>query len=84
MHVLRESGFTVEVCSYYNTILFPTALVKRMSERYLKAKEDTTLELPSPIMNTTLKSVFGFERFLLRRFSLPFGLSLIALAKKAP
>jgi 2-polyprenyl-3-methyl-5-hydroxy-6-metoxy-1,4-benzoquinol methylase len=84
MHVLRESGFTVEMCSYYNTILFPTALVKRLSERFIKGKEDTTLDFPAPLINSTLKSVFGFERFLLRRFSLPFGLSLIALAKKDP
>lgn len=84
IHVLRESGLTVEMCSYYNTILFPTALFKRLSEKFIKSKEDTTLDLPAPIMNATLKSVFGFERFLLRRFSLPFGLSLIALAKKSP
>jgi len=82
-HVLRESGFTVEMCSYYNTILFPTALLKRMSERFIKANEDTALDLPSSIVNSALKTVFGFERFLLRQFSLPFGLSIIALARKS-
>lgn len=84
IHVLRKSGFTVEMCSYYNTILFPSALVKRMSERYIKTNEDTTLNLPSPIVNNSLQSIFGFERFLLRQFSFPFGLSLVAVARKSP
>lgn len=83
IHVLRESGFTVEMCSYYNTILFPTALVKRISERFVRAKEDTTLDFPPPFINSALRSVFSFERFLLRRVTLPFGLSLVALARKS-
>jgi 2-polyprenyl-3-methyl-5-hydroxy-6-metoxy-1,4-benzoquinol methylase len=84
MHALLEAGFTMELCSYYNTILFPTALVKRMSERFIKGREDTTLDIPAPLINSTLRSIFSVERFLLRRFSLPFGLSLIALARKSP
>ncbi len=80
--LLEVSGFTVKKISYYNTLLFPTALVSRVSERVLKPKTDTTLDLPPRFLNSALRSIFGFERFLLRSTSLPFGLSIIALAKK--
>ncbi len=79
---LETSGFTVEKLSYYNSLLFPTALITRVAERFMKPKTDTTLDLPPRFINSPLESIFGFERFLLRKISLPFGLSLIALAKK--
>ncbi|MGA7160625.1 MAG: class I SAM-dependent methyltransferase [Bacteroidota bacterium] len=80
--VLEASGFTLEKLSYYNSLLFPTALVSRMAARIVKPKTDTTLDLPPRFINSLLGSIFGFERFLLRGIRLPFGLSLIALAKK--
>ena len=79
---LETSGFTVEKLSYYNSLLFPTALVSRVAERFIKPKTDTTLDLPPRFINSILESIFGFERFLLRKIPFPFGLSLIALAKK--
>jgi 2-polyprenyl-3-methyl-5-hydroxy-6-metoxy-1,4-benzoquinol methylase len=79
---LEATGFTVEKLSYYNSLLFPTALVSRLAERFIKPKTDTTLDLPPRFINSRLESIFGFERFLLRKISFPFGLSLIALAKK--
>jgi len=82
-HLLETGGFIVEKLSYYNSLLFPTALVSRVAERFVKPKTDTTLDLPPRFLNSTLESIFGCERFLLRKFSFPFGLSIIALAKKA-
>ncbi len=82
IEVIRASGFSVEMDSYYNTILFPTAFVRRIFERFVKPKNDTTLEMPPRSVNTILRSVFGIERFLLRAFRLPFGLSIMAIAKK--
>jgi len=80
--LLESNGFIVEKISYYNTLLFPTALVSRVSERILKPKSDTTLDIPPRFINSALRSVFGSERFLLRSTALPFGLSIVALARK--
>ena len=83
-NVLEGSGFTIKRISYYNTLLFPTALVGRGAERFFKAKNDVTLDIPPGPINFLLKEIFGFERFLLRTATLPFGLSIIALATKKP
>ena len=79
--VLEEGGLTVEMISYFNSILFPIALVKRMTENLLKMQSDE-LALPSPILNNLLQNTFAFERILLRSLSFPFGLSLIAVGRK--
>jgi 2-polyprenyl-3-methyl-5-hydroxy-6-metoxy-1,4-benzoquinol methylase len=80
--ILEEAGFTIRKISYYNTLLFPTALVSRGAERFFKPKTDTTLDIPPGPVNTILREIFGIERFLLRATALPFGLSILALATK--
>ena len=82
IEVIRASGFSIEMASYYNTILFPTAFVRRIFERFIRPKNDSTLDLPPPSINRILRRVFSFERHLLRFMRLPFGLSVVAIAKK--
>ena len=53
-----------------------------MTEKLLKIQSDE-LALPSPVLNNLLQTTFGFERIPLRLLSFPFGLSLIAVARKA-
>jgi 2-polyprenyl-3-methyl-5-hydroxy-6-metoxy-1,4-benzoquinol methylase len=81
MHVLEENGFTVHTISYFNTLLFPTALFERVAEKIMKVGSDTTLKVPFRSLNLLLRSVFGWERFFLRKITFPFGLSVIALAR---
>ncbi|HTX17334.1 MAG TPA: class I SAM-dependent methyltransferase [Bacteroidota bacterium] len=80
--VLNRSGFSTLRLSYYNTILFPTALVERMASKVAKSKGDGTLNIPPKPLNTVLARVFESERFLLRRMTFPFGLSLLAVARR--
>jgi 2-polyprenyl-3-methyl-5-hydroxy-6-metoxy-1,4-benzoquinol methylase len=80
--VLEASGFNVELISYYNTILFPSAVVQRITKKFIMPATDTTLNIPALWLNSLLGKIFSFERILLKRFSLPFGLSLIAVARK--
>jgi len=80
--VIEQSGFTVEMISYYNTFLFPTALLERVVEKMVKVGSDTTLKVPPRPLNQLLKAIFGWERFFLRKTTFPFGLSVIALARR--
>ncbi len=80
--VLEEGGLKVEVISYYNTFLFPIALANRLTEKLLMLQSDE-LALPSPILNDILLRIFALERIPLRTLSFPFGLSLIAIGRKA-
>lgn len=79
--VLREAALEVKYCSYYNTILFPLALVQRAAQRRKKhppAQMNTAIP-PRPI-NAMFRAVFTSERHLLGRMALPFGLSVVAIA----
>lgn len=80
--VLVRAGLKVEMLSYYNTLLFPLALIERLTEKLLRLRNDE-LALPPPILNRLFEFVFALERVPLRATSFPFGLSLIAVARKA-
>lgn len=79
--VLREAGLEVKYCSYYNTILFPLALMQRAAQRKKRhhpGQLSTTIP-PRPI-NALFRAIFASERHLLGRVALPFGLSVLAIA----
>ena len=82
--VLREAGFDIVRCSYFNTLLFPLVAVVRLGRRLLSIEGDGTQEmaLPSRLLNRVLHDLFSLERHLLARFDLPFGVSLLAVARK--
>jgi 2-polyprenyl-3-methyl-5-hydroxy-6-metoxy-1,4-benzoquinol methylase len=81
--VLQAAGFEVRMLSYFNTILFPVALVAWGAERLLRLAADPRPSVPAGPVNALLTAVFASERYLLRSLALPYGLSLIALARRA-
>lgn len=74
---LVESGFEVRVISYWNTVLFPVAALMRV----LGIAGESSLS-PSSFINTILLQLIRLEAFITRVVSLPFGLSLVAIAVK--
>lgn len=79
--VLDRAGLKPTLLSYYNTLLFPAALVGRIVQKASGSTNDTTLTIPPSLLNSLLTTLFSFERHLLDMAPLPFGLSLIAIAK---
>jgi SAM-dependent methyltransferase len=85
---LSEVGFSVERLSWANTVLFPPAVAKRLLERSnghgnTTAAEPDLWQPPGPI-NALLESAVAVEALAIPRgVSLPFGLSLIAVARAA-
>ncbi|TAK37407.1 MAG: class I SAM-dependent methyltransferase [Lysobacteraceae bacterium] len=79
--VLDRAGLQPAFLSYYNTLLFPAALAGRMIQKAGGSTSDTTLTIPPSPLNALLTSVFSSERHLLGMSPLPFGLSLVAIAK---
>lgn len=79
--VAQEAGLQVLYVSYFNTGLFPLAVVTRTVKRllHLETPDD---KLPGVFINTLLMYIFGLERHLLGRFRLPFGLSLLAVLER--
>ncbi|HEY7062423.1 MAG TPA: class I SAM-dependent methyltransferase [Chloroflexota bacterium] len=78
---VRAAGFVVETATYGNCLLFPLALAKRWSERWRGASQEE-MDVPSPVTNAALLGVFGLEAHLAPRWPLPFGLSVLVLARK--
>ncbi len=81
--LLRRHGFEPVKISYANTALFPLAVVKRLSERILKpSQEGSDLTISTGFANRVFKAVLSAEAPLVRTIGLPFGLTLVALARK--
>ncbi len=79
--VLNRAGLAPALLSYYNTLLFPAAVAGRLVQKMSGSATDTTLTIPPSLLNSLLTTLFSFERHLLDMVPLPFGLSLIAIAK---
>lgn len=80
---LKGSGFQVRYLSYANTLLFPLAVAKRLSERFFPPGEDhSDLSLQTGAFNTVLGSILASEAPLAASIGLPFGLSIIAVGEK--
>lgn len=78
---LRDSGFTIESIGYFNSFLFPLALVQRLIKRLTGSGQGVDEMLPGPI-NALFTKIFAAEQKLLGRFPLPIGLSLYAVARR--
>ena len=80
---LRQAGFVVEHVSYANMLLFPIAAIKRLSERFLPTRQTgSDLTIGAGIFNTPMRWVLSLEAPLIARTGLPFGLTVVALARK--
>ena len=81
---IREAGLRVERVSYFNMFLFPAVLLARILHRDAAESSEGESDfkvVPRPL-NAFLAWLFGSERFLLRLSNLPFGVSLLAVARK--
>ncbi len=80
---IRDAGLSTIKISYFNTILFPLAVLFRLKDKLSARQTATGTQIPPAPINTILKLIFTSERFLLKHFSLPFGLSLFCIAHKS-
>jgi SAM-dependent methyltransferase len=80
---LTDAGFKVRRASYFNTLLFPPIAAIRLARRALGLREAKSdfFEAPRPI-NEVLARLFRLESLLVPSISLPFGVSLIAVAQR--
>lgn len=80
--VIEAAGFQTIRMTYFNTVLFPLIAAVRIKERFLPPQDAMgELKVPGPAVNGVLESVLRFEGGVLRRMGLPFGVSLLAIAR---
>lgn len=81
--LLDNAGLEVTYASYFNTVLFPLIFGARQLGKLRSRKPGSgDLTMPHPFINRLLRAVFSSERCVLGRWSLPFGVSALAVARK--
>lgn len=87
LDVLERAGFEVELCSYVMSAILPAAMAVRLAERLRPGAQRPAASgyLPVPaLLNSLLTHLVGLDGYLLRWLNLPFGLSVLALARRPP
>lgn len=79
---LAAANFEVQRLSYFNTFLFPLAVMVRLKERVLSSKSASGAGVPGFGLNPVFTAIFSSERGILRHLNMPFGVSLVAIARK--
>jgi SAM-dependent methyltransferase len=78
--VVETAGYRVQYVSYFNTVLFPAIASIRLWKR-LRGDDRHDLRRPRPIVNALLERLFALERHVVPRRPLPFGTSLLLVAR---
>ena len=80
--LLQDSGFDIIFLSYFNTLLFPLALVDLVMDRFRKplAAENCYPDFPKSL-NSIMHRIFSLEKHLIPFPGFHFGKSLICLAR---
>lgn len=80
---LKEHGFVLQRTSYANSFLFPIAALKRLKDQLLPPKQACSdVSVSGGWANPIFGWVLRQEAQLVSRIGLPFGLTVVALARR--
>ena len=79
---LSKIGFIIYKLSFIHSILFPPIVIRYFWEKIAKPKVKSAIERVNPSINRILTKILLLEVGFFMRFSIPFGVGLIAVAKK--
>lgn len=84
---VAAAGWRVERATYFNTLLFPVVAAARVAgraaERVRGRRQASDLDVaPPPLLNRALEGLFASERALVPRVRLPFGVSVLVVARR--
>jgi SAM-dependent methyltransferase len=82
VEAVTNAGLKVETVSYANLTFFLPVLLVRWTMRVLKLSADTEYGINIPPLNSLFARIFAAERFLLERSGVPFGVSILCVARK--
>ena len=75
---VQSSGLSIHAIGYFNSWLFPLAVVDRLASR-LSGRDEANLTIPPPWLNVALEKVFASEAWIVGNMPFPIGLSLYAV-----
>ena len=80
VEAIAAADLQVRYCSYFNTVLFPFAMTARLLTRLTSSSDSPGHDVPSERLNSLMLRAMLLERHVIPRRSLPYGLSLMAIA----
>lgn len=81
--LLDQPELKIELLSYANTVLFPLAASIRLVQKWNEpTNPKADMNVPMAPVNWAFRMIYASERHLLGRVPLPFGLSVVAVARK--
>jgi SAM-dependent methyltransferase len=78
---VKAAGYVIERASYFNTLLFPLIAGVRLIQRSLDDNGNSSESIPMQPLNRILEAIFASERFALRYTDVPFGVSILLVAR---
>jgi SAM-dependent methyltransferase len=81
--LLTQSGFHILTSTYLNTLLFPPIVAMRKIQKLFGSEPKSDVRATEEPWNTLLLGVLQIERELVKVMSLPYGVSLFTIARKA-
>lgn len=79
---LKTGGYTIERATYANWTFFAPILAGRTIMKLTGIKPESENNITISALNGVFGKLFGSERFWLRSFNFPFGVSIVVVAKK--
>lgn len=80
--ILEQNNFEVLESAYlYSFLVLPAFLVRKIKSRKTTGQYKSDFQLGNPVINQILLKLASFERSLILNFHIPFGTSLISIAK---
>jgi SAM-dependent methyltransferase len=80
---LQKAGFEIERATYANWTFFAPILAGRTLMKITGIKPESENNVNVSALNGVFGKLFGAEKFWLKNFDFPFGVSIVIVAKKA-
>ncbi len=79
---LKTVGYEIERATYANWTFFPPILAGRTIMKLTGIKPESENNITVSALNGVFGKLFGAERFWLKNFNFPFGVSIVVVARK--
>jgi SAM-dependent methyltransferase len=79
---LKSAGYTIERATYANWTFFAPILAGRTLMKLTGIKPESENNVNISALNGIFGKVFSAERFWLKNFNFPFGVSIVVVARK--
>ena len=79
---IKNAGYTIERATYANWTFFPPILAGRVFMKLTGIKPESENNINVSALNGFFGKIFSADRFWLKNFNFPFGVSIVVVAKK--